>query len=355
MMETRLIELPGLTLAELRETMLSWQQPAFRAEQIYTWIYHRFVSDFAEMRNLPLAFRTLLAERSTLGVLEVVKLSQAEDQQSDKVLFRADDGQTFESVLMRYTERNTVCLSSQIGCSLGCALCATGQSGFVRDLRPAEMIAQLLHFGRILNQEGAHITNVVLMGMGEPLLNYDAVWHMLQIANDTAGLGLGARRFTISTAGVIPGIDRLAGEGSSVGLAISLHAPDDDLRNELVPLNRRYPLAQLVAAAKRFSESTGRRVTWEYALAAGVNDRPEQAKRTAALLAGMHFHVNLISLNPTPGCTYKPSPMEKILAFQEVLRRARIRTTIRLRRGDDITAGCGQLRGAEMDDDDDEE
>lgn len=334
--------------------MGAWQQPAFRANQVYTWIYKSLVDDLNDMRNLPRPLLDLLAERASLVRLDVVRSLVTEDRLSEKALFRTEDGQLFETVLMRYPTRNSVCLSSQIGCALGCALCATGKSGYIRDLSAGELVAQLLHFERLLHKQGTRITNVVLMGMGEPLLNLEAVLQMLSIVTDPSGLALGARRFTISTAGVVPGIERLADEDTGVRLAISLHAPEDELRSRLIPLNRRYPLGRLIPAAKRFAERTGRRVTFEYAMAAGVNDSLSLAYRTVELLSGLYCHVNLIPLYETAGCDYKPSDMTAVLAFQQVLQDARIRTTIRMRRGEDIAAGCGQLRGLELEDDDEQ-
>ncbi|MHB9034692.1 MAG: 23S rRNA (adenine(2503)-C(2))-methyltransferase RlmN [Anaerolineae bacterium] len=348
------LELTGFTSAELSDLMRQWQQPGFRGAQIYNWLYKGLAETFDSMSNLPLPLRNMLAERSTLVNLRAIRSSLDEDGFSEKVLLRTADGHSFETVLMRYPERNTVCLSSQVGCALGCLLCATGQNGFVRDLSAGEMVAQLLHFERQLKAQGQRITNVVLMGMGEPLLNYDAVRQMLRIATDPDGLGIGPRRFTLSTAGVVPGIERLAQDNLGIKLAISLHAPEDALRTRLIPLNRKYPLATLIVAAKNFSKRTGKRVTFEYALAEGINDSPALAQRTAQLLTGLFCHVNLIPLYETAGCSYKPSSNERILAFQEILQNARIRTTIRIRRGESITAGCGQLRGLELEEDEDE-
>jgi len=265
------------------------------------------------------------------------------------VLFETQDGETLEAVLMRYTARNSLCVSCQIGCPIGCEICATGQRGFVRNLSVGEITAQVLHYARQLRTENAHLTNVVFMGMGEPMLNFDAVWNTILNLNDREGLALGARRFTISTAGVVTGIERMARESLEVGLAISLHSPDNDLRDRLVPTNRRYPLERLLPAARLYSERTGRRVTFEYALIKDVNDTEGHALRTAALLRGLRCHVNLIPLNPTPGCQYEPSTPETVLRFQQILVKERIQTTVRLRRGIEIAAGCGQLRGQHLD------
>jgi 23S rRNA (adenine2503-C2)-methyltransferase len=339
------IDLLNLTPDELTEQVVAWGQPAYRGGQIWGWLYRHLIQDVDEMGNLPRALRQRLADETFIGGLEAVHTALAEDGLTEKVVLRAPDGQLLEAVLMRYDERYTVCVSSQIGCAIGCPFCATGQAGWVRDLTVGEIIVQILYFARRLRNEGAAVSNVVFMGMGEPMANYEAVWRAIRILHDPAGLGLGARRFTLSTAGIVPGIERMAGEDLEVGLAISLHAPDDELRDRLVPLNRRYPLEPLMAAVREYIARTGRRVTFEYALAQEVNDTPDQARRTARLLHGLLCHVNLIPLNPTAGSGYEASSRDRVLRFQEILTRAGIPTTVRLRRGIEIAAGCGQLRG----------
>ena len=333
-----------LSLAELTQLVIDWGQPRFRATQIWRWIYHTLTDDPGEMVNLPKDLRRRLAEETGVDRLEVVDALVAEDGLTEKIAFATSDGQYLETVLMRYTSRNTVCVSSQIGCSIGCPFCATGQGGFVRDLSTGEISAQVLHIAQKLREENALVTNVVFMGMGEPMLNFDAVWRAILNLNDREGLALGARRFTISTAGIVPGIERMARESLAVGLAIALHATDNELRDQLVPANRRYPLERLLPAAKMYVERTGRRVTLEYALAQDTNDSNEHAQRTADLLQGLLCHVNLIPLNPTPGCEFHGSSSERVLQFQEILVRNGIQTTVRLRRGAEIQAGCGQLR-----------
>ncbi len=342
------INLLGLSLAELTQLVVDWGEPRFRATQIWRWIYHTLTDDPNEMGNLPVGLRQRLLEQTYIGHLPVVDRVAESDGLTEKVAFQASDGLIIETVLMRYTNRNTVCVSSQIGCPLGCLFCATGRSGYSRDLTIGEISAQVLYYSQRLREENAHVTNVVFMGMGEPLLNYDAVWQAIGNLNDREGLALGIRRFTISTAGLVPGIERMARAGLEVGLAISLHAPTDALREKLVPINRRYPLARLMEAARLYIERTGRRVTFEYALADGVNDSDECARQTADLLQSMLCHVNLIPMNPTPGCDYTPSPRERIMRFQELLVQGRIQTTVRLSRGGDIQAACGQLRLRQM-------
>jgi len=269
-----------------------------------------------------------------------------------KVLFALRDNQTIESVLMHYERRHTACISTQVGCPLGCVFCATGQSGFVRNLTPGEIVGQVLYFARQLRDQGRGtnrpITNVVFMGMGEPLANYEATWQAIETLTHDEGFNLGARRITISTVGLVPGIQRLAEEGTQIGLAISLHAPTDELRDKLVPINRRYPLNQLMAACRHYVERTGRRISFEYALIQGVNDSLEQARQLARLLDGLLCHVNLIPLNPVPESPYQPSPRDRVLAFQAELNRLEVPNTLRVERGIDIQAGCGQLRSQRM-------
>lgn len=346
--ERNRINLLGLSLEELTRLVVDWGEPRFRATQIWRWIYHTLTDDPNEMGNLPKELRQRLIEQTYIGHLPVVDRVVEPDGLTEKVAFRASDGQIIETVLMRYTNRNTVCVSSQIGCPIGCLFCATGRSGYIRDLTVGEISAQVLYYSRRLREENAHVTNVVFMGMGEPLLNYDAVWQAIANLNDREGLALGIRRFTISTAGVVPGIEAMARAAQEVGLAISLHAPTDDLRNRLVPINRRYPLARLMEAVQLYIERTGRRVTFEYALADGVNDADEHARQMAELLQGTLCHVNLIPMNPVEGCDFQPSPRERIMRFQEILVQERIQTTVRTTRGGDIQAACGQLRLRQM-------
>lgn len=343
------LNLLDLTFPELMERVVEWGEPRFRATQLWRWLDNSLVTDVEEMTNLPRELRSKLAAECYVGALKPLTTQLSDDQLSEKILFETPDGQTLETVLMRYTARNSLCVSCQIGCPVGCEICATGQRGFVRSLSVGEITAQVLHFARRLRAENAHLTNVVFMGMGEPMLNFDAVWNTILNLNDREGLALGARRYTISTAGIVTGIERLARESLEVGLAISLHSPDNPLRDRLVPTNRRYPLERLLPAARLYSERTGRRVTFEYALIKGVNDSEGHALRTAALLRALRCYVNLIPLNPTPGCDYEPSTPETVLRFQQILVKERIQTTVRLRRGVDIGAGCGQLRGQQMD------
>ena len=341
-----------LPFVELQAQMAAWRETRFRAEQIWKWLYVHLVDDYSQMSNLPLSLRQRLESLYLLSPLAPLDEQVSADRLTRKTLFRLPDGETIESVLMEYDQRQTVCVSSQVGCPVACMFCATGQSGFVRNLQPAEIVAQPLYYARLLAPQaapsapatGKALSNVVIMGMGEPLLNYDAVWQAIETWNDHRGLNMGARKITLSTAGYVPGINRLATESLQVGLAVSLHAADDALRDRLVPLNRRYPLPELLSACRDYVSQTGRRITIEYALIEQVNDAISHARQLARLLHGLLCHVNLIPLNPTPGCDYQPSPLERVRAFQRALVDQQIAATVRVRRGLDVLAGCGQLR-----------
>jgi len=342
-------ELPEL-VAYLKEL----GEPAFRARQIWDWIYKRYAADFACMTNLPADLRRRLDQVATLTPLSVATEVVSLARDTLKVLFTLHDGQTIEAVLMLYDERRTLCISSQAGCAMGCTFCATAQGGLARNLTPGEIVAQVLHFARYLATPGAEpdtdverpsqVTNIVLMGMGEPLHNYKNVWAALRRLTDPHSFGLGARHITLSTVGLAPQIDRMADEPLQIGLAVSLHAPNDTLRTTLVPVNRGYSVDDVLAAVRRYVEKTHRRVTFEYALMRGVNDGPELAEELAAKLRGLLCHVNLIPLNPIPDSKYQPTSDADAERFAEILRNAGISTTIRLRRGIEINAGCGQLR-----------
>jgi 23S rRNA (adenine2503-C2)-methyltransferase len=344
----------------LKELVGSLGEPGYRADQIAWWVYQRLATSFEEMTDLPQSLRQKLAEAATLSSLTPVDEKVSADGQTRKVLFRLDDGRTIESSLMLYApsdssrERRTVCVSTQVGCTIDCPFCATGQQGFERNLRPGEIIEQILYFMRLVNAEQPvnkeqnlarrPVTNVVFMGMGEPLANYEAVWQTVVMLNSKNGLGLGARQITISTVGLVPQIKKLASESVHVELAISLHAANDELRNKLVPINKRYPLRQLIPACREYFENTGRRPTFEYALFQGVNDSLSHARELANLLKGLNCQVNLIGGNPTKCKDFAPSPRKKVLEFQKQLQESGVSSTVRVSKGIDIEAGCGQLR-----------
>jgi 23S rRNA (adenine2503-C2)-methyltransferase len=337
--------LPEVSKEEIEALLSSWEQPRYRADQIRHWLYVSLVSSVDEMRNLPGGLRAQLAEQFTVSNARPLQTLRSEDG-TEKVLLELVDGQTIETVLMSYEGRHTVCVSSQVGCAIGCAFCATGVGGWNRNLTAGEIVEQVLYYGRVLKAQGQAVSNVVYMGMGEPFLNLDQVLRSISILNDPTGLNLGARRITVSTVGIEPGIRRLAQEAWPVGLAVSLHAPTDDLRDRLVPVSRRYPLRKLLRACQEYVSKTRRRVTFEYAMIDGVNDTLAQADALGELLRGLLCHVNLIPLNPVPELPYQASPRERILAFERRLRARGVDATLRISRGADIQAGCGQLRSA---------
>lgn len=333
-----------LSLPQLEGWLQEQGEPTYRATQIWEWAYQRGATTFQDMTSLPAGLRARLEEAFVIDPLEPVSESISSDGQTRKLAFRLPDGEIIETVWMKYETRRSVCVSTQAGCGIGCVFCATGQGGFRRNLSAGEIVAQVLAFARLMVAQGQRISNVVFMGMGEPFANYDATMKAVRLLTDPSGLGLGARHITISTAGVVPGIRRFADEGTQVRLAISLHAADDALRDRLVPLNRAYPIGALMDAVRYYVNKTGRRVTFEYALIAGVNDRPDQARALAALLKDAKAHVNLIPLNPTPDSDLKASPPEAVRRFQATLETEGIPCTVRLGRGADIRAACGQLR-----------
>lgn len=338
------MNLYDLSFPALQEMLAAWGEPSYRARQLWEWLYVHLATDFDRMTNLPRALRERLAAETVIGAPAAVDTLVSADGETRKDLLRLADGETIEVVLMRYERRRTACISTQVGCAMGCAFCATGQMGFRRNLTSGEIVAQALHFARHLRRDGERLTNVVLMGMGEPLANYDASLAAIRRLIHPQGFRLGRRHVTVSTVGLVPGIRRLAEENLPITLAVSLHAATDALRDRLVPVNRRHGLDELFAACQDYVERTGRRVSFEWALIAEVNDTAEQAQALCARLVGLKAHVNLIPLNPTPGYAGRPSPDERIAAFTAELRRCRVPFTLRLRRGGEIRAGCGQLR-----------
>ncbi|HFQ93846.1 MAG TPA: 23S rRNA (adenine(2503)-C(2))-methyltransferase RlmN [Anaerolineae bacterium] len=345
-MNRSLLNLYDLNLAELTEFVAGLGEPAYRAKQIWQWLYRRYAADFAEMTNLPRSLRERLAANAALDVGPVIAEQRSSDGRTKKVLFQLADGQQIETVLMRYEKRRTLCISAQAGCAMGCVFCATGQMGFFRHLSVAEIVAQVIHFARELAAEGEHVTNVVFMGMGEPLHNYENTVTAVDRLTDPAGFNLGARKITISTVGLAPAIRRYADEKRQTTLAVSLHAATDAERDKLIPVNRKWPIADIIEACRYYVEKTGRRITFEWALIAHENDTPEQAQALGRLLQGMLCHVNLIPLNPTQKYGGQPSSRARVDAFQQELARYGVSSAVRVRRGIDIQAGCGQLKAA---------
>ncbi len=344
--------LADLTVEQRRELAVSLGEPAFRADQIsrHYFARHLCADDAEAMTDLPVASRPGLVEALLPVLLTPVNVMTCDGGDTRKTLWRAFDGVLIESVLMRYPDRSTVCVSSQAGCGMGCPFCATGQGGLTRNLSTAEIVDQVVAAARTLVRGElaggpTRLSNVVFMGMGEPLANYATVIAALRMLSGPApvGLGLSARSITVSTVGLVPAMRRLAGTGLPVTLAVSLHAPDDELRDRLVPVNRRWPVAEVLAAAWEYAEVTGRRVSIEYALIDDVNDQPERADALAGLLAGRLAHVNLIPLNPTRAVSWRASERGREREFVRRLRRRGIAATVRDTRGRDIAAACGQL------------
>ncbi len=341
------LNLYDLDLEALEALLADWGEPRYRAKQIWIWLYKHLATGIDQMSSLPKTLRARLDAETTLAVPSAVAVQESMDGETRKDLLEMSDGEQVEVVLMRYIERRTACISTQVGCAVGCQFCATGQMGIRRNLSSGEIVAQVLHFERELRAQGQHLTNVVFMGMGEPFLNYDHTLAAIYRLMHPDGLQMGQRRMTVSTAGIVPGIRRFTAEDIQVNLAVSLHAATDEVRNALMPINRRYDLNTLFAAVQAYIEKTNRQVTFEWVLIDGVNDTPEQALALAARISGMLANVNLIALNPTEGYPGDPSPPERIEAFTQILDSRHVPYTLRLRRGGDIRAGCGQLRARE--------
>ena len=341
------VNLFDLDRRDLEAFFVALGEKPFRAVQVMKWIYHERVTDFAAMTNLSKALRERLVERAEIRPPEVI-LDQASRDGSRKWLIRMDSGNSIETVFIPEPDRGTLCVSSQIGCPLDCSFCATARQGFNRNLTVAEIVGQVWQAGRLLGDaRNGHraITNIVLMGMGEPLLNFANAVKATELMQDDLAFGISKRRVTLSTAGVVPALYRLR-EVSEVSLAVSLHAPDDALRNELVPLNRTYPIAELLAACRHYiADKPHRRITWEYVLLDGVNDSEEHARDLATLVRNIPSKVNLIPFNPFPDARYRRSGPAVIARFQAVLMAHGLTVVTRKTRGDDIAAACGQLAG----------
>jgi len=338
-------DLRGLLLPELEGLAERLGERRFRGRQIARWLYARGAGTVDEMTDLPHAFRAQLQAGWRVSGLAVRRAHDAPDGSATKYLVALDDGQTIECVLMRFDDgRRTACISTQVGCAMGCGFCATGLSGFSRNLSAGEILGQAL---LIRAHADARLGNVVFMGMGEPLANYDATIRTARLLSAPYGLGIGMRHLTISTVGLVPQIRRLAKERLQLTLAVSLHAPTDDLRTHLVPVNQRYPLADLLAACREYVAETGRRITFEYVLIDGTNDHDEEAHTLARLVRDVHCHINVIPLNPVAGIRLRRPPVSRVHAFGRILLRAGIPVTIRIERGTEIQAACGQLRLAE--------
>jgi len=353
-----------LDLQSLSNLLQEWNEPSYRAKQIWQGLYQHLYNSPEQFTNLPKSLREKLGEFVTFSPFKVKVYQDSSDGFTRKTLFELPDKNLIEAVLMRYSDpadnpqitasptgrgaknRRTLCISTQAGCAMGCVFCATGQMGFKRHLSSGEIIAQVMYYARMLQEEKQVVTNIVLMGMGEPFHNYDNTMAAIDRLNDSDGYNFGARRFTISTVGLVPAIRRFADEKRQVNLAISLHAADDEARVSMLPINKKYKIDEVLEACRYYVNQTGRRITFEWALIYGVNDSPEVARKLAARLKGLLCHVNAIPLNPTAGYQGKATDRGRAAAFKEALEQAGIPCTIRMRRGIDIQAGCGQLAGS---------
>ena len=333
-------EIKSMTLAELRDALSMLGQPAFRARQVYHWL-HRGVRSFEEMTDLSKLLRQTLAQNYLLTAPKVVRRQESALDGTVKYLWQLHDGNCVETVLMRYHHGNTVCISSEVGCPMGCAFCASTIGGLVRKLSAGEMLDEVL-FTEL--DSGQEISNIVLMGIGEPLDNYDNVCRFLELVNSEDGMNIGMRHISLSTCGIVPRILELAESRLQLTLSVSLHAPDDETRSTIMPVNRRWPVEELLAACRTYYEKTGRRISFEYAMIRGVNDSPETAALLLKKLRGLPAHVNLIPLNNVEESPLKPSERITVLKFQKLLEDQGVACTVRRTLGSDIDASCGQLR-----------
>ena len=334
------MNLKSLTQPELVDILKQLGQPAFRAGQVFTWL-HKGVRSYDEMTNLPKALRQTLAEHYPLFVPKVVRKQESQKDGTIKYLWQLSDGNCVETVLMRYRYGNTVCISTEVGCRMGCAFCASTIGGLVRRLEPFEMLDEVL-FTQI--DSGLPISHIVLMGIGEPLDNFDNVMRFLELVNHPDGMNISMRHISLSTCGLVPKIDELAARKLQISLAISLHGPNNELRSKVMPVNKAYPIEELLAACRRYYDATGRRIHFEYAMIDGINDTPECAKELLGRLKGLGAHVNLIPLNHVEESPLQPSCREAVARFQKLLEDGGVTATVRRTLGGDIDASCGQLR-----------
>lgn len=334
-------DIKNLSYPELEQRLCELGEKPFRARQVYGWLHQKLAVDFGQMSNLSIALREKLAESFVLTVPEPVEVRVSRIDGTRKYLFRLADGNVIESVWMQYHHGSSVCISSQVGCRMGCRFCASTLDGLERNLTAAEMLEQVY---RIEQLTGERVSHIVIMGSGEPFDNYDQVVRFLRLISHERGLHISLRNITVSTCGIVPGIRRFAGEGLPVTLALSLHAPNDQVRKTLMPVAGSYPLKEVLAACREYFEATGRRVTYEYSLVKGVNDNPGEARALARLLKDMHGHVNLIPVNPVKERAFERSDKRAIKEFKEILEKEGIAVTVRREMGRDIQGACGQLR-----------
>lgn len=334
----------GMFLAEIKEAISNYGIESYRAEQIAKWMYQKGVYQFEEMTNLAKDTRKLLSQHFRITVVRQKSIQHSLDGKTTKYLLEFEDGNAVETVLMRQPYGNSVCVSTQVGCAMGCVFCASTLQGVVRDLAAGEILAQVMFIQDMLRMEKQFVNTIVIMGAGEPLANYENVLRFLKLCHEPYGMNLSYRSITLSTSGLVPGIDRLAEEGLPITLSISLHAPNNALRSQLMPINKLYPVESVLAAGDRYGEKTGRRVTYEYTLISGMNDEPRHAEELATLIKGRLANVNLIPVNPVPERGVLRPDEKSVKLFEKILVDKRVNVTIRKEMGKDISAACGQLR-----------
>ncbi|ANE47481.1 ribosomal RNA large subunit methyltransferase N [Paenibacillus swuensis] len=335
------------TLEQLQEWAKDNSEPAFRAGQIFDWIYVKRVNSFEDMTNLPKSLREKLEAQFQFVTLNEITRFESKDG-TVKFLFGLQDDHSIETVIMKHSYGNSICVTTQVGCRVGCTFCASTLGGLKRSLTAGEIVAQVVQAQKILDATKERVSSIVIMGIGEPFENYDNTMNFLRIMIHEKGLNIGQRHITVSTSGIVPSMYKFAEENTQINLAISIHAPNDALRSKLMPVNRRFPFVDVMEACRYYIAKTGRRITFEYALIGGVNDRPEHAEELADVLKDMLCHVNLIPVNYVPERNYERTPRDDIFAFQRILERKKINATIRREQGHDIAAACGQLRAKHM-------
>jgi 23S rRNA (adenine2503-C2)-methyltransferase len=333
----------GLFLDEISNEIYKYGLETYRAKQIAEWIYKRNVFDFSAMSNLSKKHRSVLSEHFYIGTLSVKAEQHSTDAKTSKFLLRLKDGNAIETVLMRQPYGNSVCVSTQVGCAMGCSFCASTLSGMIRNLSADEILNQVFYINRLLQGTGG-VNTIVIMGSGEPLLNYEQVLRFIRLCHEEYIFHLSYRNITLSTSGIVPGVDRLSEEGLPLNLSISLHAPNNEIRNRLMPVNHKYPIEEVLAAADRYARKTGRRVTYEYTLIKDINDQPKHADELAALVRGQLASINLIPVNPVSERGMLRPGHDTIMRFENILQTKRIQVTVRREMGSDIQAACGQLR-----------
>ena len=336
----------SLEMHDLENWLVEHGDKKFRAKQIFDWLYVKRVTDFDDMSNLSKGLREQLKDKFSLTTLKTV-VQQTSGDGTMKFLFELHDGYTIETVLMRHEYGNSVCVTTQVGCRIGCTFCASTLGGLKRNLEAGEIVAQVVKVQKALDEQGERVSSVVIMGIGEPFDNYDEMMRFLKTINSDDGLNIGARHITVSTSGIIPKIYKFADEKMQINFAISLHAPNNDIRSRLMPINRAYKLPDLMEAIKYYTDKTGRRISFEYGLFGGVNDQVEHAEELADLIKDVKCHVNLIPVNYVPERDYVRTPREQIFAFERTLKKRGVNVTIRREQGHDIDAACGQLRAKE--------